>query len=298
MKFEFSRVALAFSVLFSMGSVEAKTAKNCSDFHVVLLGDSTLDNLVWVDSQKETVKAAIERKLPGARVTNFAADGFTSSSMLRGDVPSISGRARQEAKDPFPENWGSGFKPLEHLKKLEGVTHIVLSIGGNDIREILGNMARLPKIMERLITNYQTILADCLEVCPNVIMQMQYRPALHMDNHYHVYGSMAKIPGPGSPVDKINELMKTVYAPILPLAAAGRLAILDLPSSFPLEDSSFYKLQIEPSAKGAELISSLIAHAVLNHDFSKEAVVYRRKGLSGNVLTHSVTQESTWSVTA
>jgi len=252
---------------------------------------------VWVDSQEETVKAAIQRRLPGARVTNFAADGFTSSDLLKGQIPSISGRSREQAKDPFPEGWNSkGFRPLEHLATLKDVTHIVLSIGGNDIREILGNMKRLPTSMERLIKNYQAILAACLQICPNVIVQMQYRPALHMDTHYHVYGSMARIPGPGSPVDKINELMQTVYKPILPLAAESKLAILDMPSSFPLEDSSFYKLQIEPSAKGGELIATLICHAVQYHDWAQGAVIYSKQGLKGDIKMAPVAPGFVWSV--
>jgi lysophospholipase L1-like esterase len=281
----------------SKGSSESPERKCSENLHIVLLGDSTLDNLVWVDSQEETVKAALQRRLPGARVTNFAADGFTSSDVLKGQTPSISGRARDQAKDPFPEGWNSkGFRPLEHLATLKDVTHIVLSIGGNDIREILGNMKRLPASMERLITNYQAILATCLKVCPNVIVQMQYRPALHMDTHYHVYGSMARIPGPGSPVDKINELMKTVYKPIFPLVIASKLAVLDMASSFPLEDSSFYKLQIEPSAKGGELIATLISHAVQHHEWSKESVLYSKKGLSGDVKAAPIPLDFVWSV--
>lgn len=59
--------------------------------------------------------------------------------MLNGCYPSISKDFRDRVRDPFPR-FNKNFKPLEALKKLMNVSHVVLSCGGNDIREILGNI--------------------------------------------------------------------------------------------------------------------------------------------------------------
>lgn len=54
--------------------------------HVVLLGDSTLDNLVWVQSQEQTVKARLQAALPKAVITNYAVREQNTHSIPRTDI--------------------------------------------------------------------------------------------------------------------------------------------------------------------------------------------------------------------
>ena len=91
--------------------------------HVVLIGDSTLDNVVWVEQAAEAVPPTLQRLLekhsPGATVTNLAADGFTSTDVLRGAPAAISYRAREQAGDPLPTSSPMEiFHPLAELKAM------------------------------------------------------------------------------------------------------------------------------------------------------------------------------------
>ena len=164
--------------------------------------------------------------LLGYYVTNLAADGFTSADVLYGNTPCISERARILGNDPFingPYTSGRHFFPIEALKYVnttKPINAIVLSCGGNDIREILASMFRVYEIVSKFQSNYEAILSQLLEVTPNVIIMMQYRPCHSHDGFsedeafYGVYEAMAMLPGEGSPVDKMNNLMKLIYMPM------------------------------------------------------------------------------------
>ena len=107
----------------------------------VLLGDSTLDNLVWADP---SVSSQLVAAAGGAaRIVNLAADGFTTSDVLFGGSAVLSRAARRAAGDPFPESATAPppfFAPLDALDAVPGlagpdaVPFIVLSVGGNDVR--------------------------------------------------------------------------------------------------------------------------------------------------------------------
>eukprot|EP00746_Dinoflagellata_sp_MGD_P003144 gnl/MRDRNA2_/MRDRNA2_106113_c0_seq1.p1 gnl/MRDRNA2_/MRDRNA2_106113_c0~~gnl/MRDRNA2_/MRDRNA2_106113_c0_seq1.p1 ORF type:complete len:312 (-),score=35.07 gnl/MRDRNA2_/MRDRNA2_106113_c0_seq1:96-1031(-) len=245
--------------------------------HLALLGDSTIDNVVWTDHPGE-VSAQLRALLrsSGTLVSNLAADGFTSKKVLHGGVPTISLVKRQQAGDPFPETGNDGiFRPLEALESLDPPpTHAVISIGGNDIRAILGCMHRLKQVLQEFQSNYSLILDRVCKIVPNVILMFQYRPSLHMDESYGVYRAIGTLPGSGNVVDKMNHLMEEVYRPILKVASQRRLPVVDLPRSFDIEDSSLYRCQIEPSEAGGKIISDLISHLVLHHDFGSSSKLY------------------------
>jgi hypothetical protein len=107
--------------------------------NIVLLGDSTLDNLVWVSSYDQCIASLLRGKK--YKVINFSADGFTTTDMLKGCVPSISMGRRHKDGDSFPSGSAS-FRPLDHTDALENSEHsiFVVSVGGNDIREELRNI--------------------------------------------------------------------------------------------------------------------------------------------------------------
>jgi hypothetical protein len=101
-------------------------------------------------NKKQCVVDRLRATFGADRVHNLAADGFKSIDVLEGAKPCISFHGRKEHGDPFPgmgENL-SVFKPLEVLKTLSPPpTHVILSVGGNDIREILGNIGKLPEVI-------------------------------------------------------------------------------------------------------------------------------------------------------
>jgi lysophospholipase L1-like esterase len=172
----------------------AAAAAAPSSIHVALIGDSTIDNVVWVEAASESVTEMLKRELLAvghggddaaatATVTNLAADGFTSADCLHGAPAFISASRRAEAGDPFPvARIDESFAPLRHLASLSPPpTHVVLSVGGNDIREILGEMSELPARIAAFHTNYPEIVRGILEACPNakVVIMLQVGDAFH-----------------------------------------------------------------------------------------------------------------------
>lgn len=246
--------------------------------HVALLGDSTIDNVCWTGHPKEVpAQLRVLLQNSGALVTNLAADGFTSADVLHGAVPCISWGKRKEVGDPFPETGADRkFKPLDALEALDPpVTHAVISIGGNDVREILGSLGRLEQVLKNFQQNYSQILDRLCKVVPNVVLMFQYRPSLHMDaGGYGVYQAIGSLPGPGDAVAKVNNLMKAVYTPILAAACMRRIPVIDLPRTFDIENDSLYCCQIEPSAAGGSLIAELICHVVKHHQFNEVSKLY------------------------
>ena len=106
---------------------------------LVLVGDSTLDNLLWIHDRNPAhcVTGHLQTLLgPGVRVVNLAADGFTSSDVLVGGDAVLSRSVRREAGDPFPPSAlrpPPFFAPLEALAALPNASEatVVLSVGGN-----------------------------------------------------------------------------------------------------------------------------------------------------------------------
>ena len=242
--------------------------ENDGKLEVTLLGDSTLDNIVWVANTEEAVPAQLKERLgEQAVVINFAADGFNTKDMLEGQVPSISYAARLHA-DPFPIDEGDAFYPLIFIQG-SASTHAVLSVGGNDVREILGRMDLLQERIMQFMINYPIIVSQIVSQIPKLTICLQYRPSV-LDSPYGVYQAMAAVPGPGSAVQKLNKLMETVFPVIFQAARQHGLPIVDLARSFDINDSSLYVSQIEPSAEGSKLIAGLLSHVIKHHDFAAE----------------------------
>ena len=70
---------------------------------------------------------------------------------------------------------------------------------------------------------------------------------------------MEQIPGPGTGQEKLQKLMERIYCPIIEMAKKHCLAIIDLPRTFNPSDETLYRLQIEPSKKGGELIAKVVS---------------------------------------
>ena len=149
---------------------------------LVLLGDSTLDNILWVPTPSSCI--AFQLRAMGFNVVNYAADGFTTSDVLNGGNPLLSRSVRERAGDSLP-GWGAErdecaqgpFEPLKHVEILArksaasdsmGIT-VVLSVGGNDIRHILSDMRGVEPAVKSLHSNYAAILDHLLRSRPIAI---------------------------------------------------------------------------------------------------------------------------------
>lgn len=252
-----------------------------ADIRVALLGDSTLDNIAWVGGStlSATDTKSIPEQLAAAvpcAVCNLAADGFKSCDVLHGSRVVISSGIRNARGDPVKWSADGLFRPLEQLASLEPPpTHVVLSIGGNDVREILGDLSRLPEIVVSFSENYRALVEACRGVTRNVVLMWQYRPAFESDrDHYRVYQAIGTLPGPGDAVAKLNGLMESIYRPMLELAQELQLPVVDLPRTFDIHNSDLYSHQIEPSAKGGEVITALLRHVLLGHEAERPSALY------------------------
>jgi hypothetical protein len=183
---------------------------------VVILGDSTIDNRVWLGKEKyrlfvdnaypflspvvdflawfnpfkpKSVVENLREQMPNVEFIDRTNDGFTTHDVLHGAYrDKVFGRGAHRF---FPHEH---FKPLDSddIKKAD---QIILSIGGNNFREFIqtalpisNQQARkayiekeYPKVFEKLRTDYKEILKNIAKANPtaNIILMTQYYPALH-----------------------------------------------------------------------------------------------------------------------
>lgn len=159
------------------------------------LGDSTLDNLFWMIQAKGDLQLAKKCTVEGYLhdVVSHAYDGFTTHSVLQGGrigavlCPSLAKKLYLQEKATH----GLFVRPLETLHKAiasNSNTHhyVVISIGGNDFREKLGNPIHLLREIPHIQKRYLQILRKVK--APNVypILMLQYRTDINHDP-YHIY---------------------------------------------------------------------------------------------------------------
>ena len=60
---------------------------------------------------------------------------------------------------------------------------------------------------------------------------MQYKPCTKQNN-YKIYQALAQLPIDGTPMQKMNHLMETIYPKIIDLARKYNLPMIDLPNTF------------------------------------------------------------------
>ena len=163
----------------------------------------------------------------------------------------LSRAAWESVGRPFPStgDFCEHLRPLELTEQLhltDPVTHVVVSVGGNDVREILMSMHRLSEIVKTFHENYRGI-CDRLRAIggegggggkdegkdagkdkgeeggvspgPKIILMLQYQPCLtHDASGYGVYSAMEMLPGPGTGQQKLHAVMQRIYAPVLAMA--------------------------------------------------------------------------------
>jgi lysophospholipase L1-like esterase len=205
--------------------------------HIVLLGDSTLDNAAYVAAGQD-VRAQLQAILPaGGRTTLLAIDG---------DV--ITGVSRQ-------------------LGKLPGdASHLVVSVGGNDAlgysgllsqpaRSVAEVLEKLAEVRERFAADYRAMLGAVLaRKLPTAICTI-YDPAFP-DVESRRIGATA--------LTVLNDLITRE-------AASNALSLIDLRVMF--NDPADYANAIEPSAQGGRKLAAAIA-AASQHSGSGHAAIF------------------------
>lgn len=200
--------------------------------HIVLLGDSILDNGVYV-ARGQATNDHLHRLMPtGWRSTLLAADGSVTADV-----------EQQLARLPADS------------------THLVLSVGGNDALNRMGILeeqarsaahaiGRLADVQEEFAARYDAALRAVLSRgLPTVICT--------------IYN--ANFPQPT--LQRLSTTAVTVFNDVILRAAfAAGLPVLDLRLIF--NDTADYANTIEPSSHGGIKIARTLIRALQEHDFS------------------------------
>lgn len=204
--------------------------------HLVLLGDSTLDNRSYVAADEPDVRAQVAAHLPaGSQVTLLAQDGNVIADVA------------------------------QQLKRLPAdTTHLLVSVGGNDLllqffdtfgqeaNSVLEVMMRLTAVSQEFSADYNAIL--------NAIAATQLPTALCT-----IYNP--RFTTPEEQMMAVTAL-RTFNDCIIEHALMRGWPVLDMRQAC-AEDADFAN-PIEPSARGGNKIAAATVQLFTEHDFSKQ----------------------------
>lgn len=210
--------------------------------HVALLGDSIFDNKAYVRPHEPAVIDQVREALPDDwQATLLAVDGCVT-----GDVP-------------------------RQLDGLPGdVSHVVVSVGGNDALEHLSMLTEEAASVAEVFGRIATISEQ---------FERSYRHTLGAVLRRHAATVVCTVYFPNFPDRTIQRLARAGLAVfndvILRAAASTGVPVLDL--RLICTEPADYANPIEPSALGGQKIARAIARVATSHDFAgRRAVIYSR----------------------
>ncbi len=216
---------------------------------IVILGDSTIDNRVWLGKEKyhlyvgttnpfltalidfvfwfnpfkpKSVVENLRAQMPDVEFIDRTNDGFTTSDLLKGayrDKAFGSGVHRM-----FPHEF---FKPLD-CADLDTADQIIISVGGNNFREFIQVALSMreavetkkfiemqyPKVFQKIRSDYQEILKHIAGRNPkaNIILMTQYYPALTQKTllGFNIYDFMSILGNILNTGDAQNTILKVM----------------------------------------------------------------------------------------
>mmetsp|Transcript_59750 Transcript_59750/g.98643 ORF Transcript_59750/g.98643 Transcript_59750/m.98643 type:complete len:679 (+) Transcript_59750:31-2067(+) len=273
-------------------NTDTSACKALKPTHIILMGDSVLDDFYWLqDKTKDVRQQILDTYHNRVKCTNLAVDESTSDDVLYGTNPLfVYVDARKEfglAPYPTDKNNAGKVEPLKILKRMidskevvvdvDTNTHIkptvVLSIGGNDGRVLLFdftfNLQNIAEGMNKLQQNFDTIVQTLLyELNVNVIAVVVYEP----------YSDFAA--GFNISRDQLLQIFELGANNIFALAEMYALPVIDLSRTFdPFDRTHYGSTSIEPSNLSGQFIVDLI-HFV-HEDFEFNASVKTSKIYSG-----------------
>ncbi|MBS0286060.1 MAG: hypothetical protein JSR17_02105 [Proteobacteria bacterium] len=181
---------------------------------VLILGDSTIDNRIWLGLEKfhlfvghypflskcidfitwlnpfkpKSVIENLRAQMPNAHIIDRTNDGFTTQDVLQGAYrDKVFGFGAHRF---FPHEY---FKPLD-TSEINNADQIVISIGGNNFREFIQAALGIrnkdqrekyitqeyAKVFQNLVNDYKTILKEIAAKNSHaeIVLMTQYYPAL------------------------------------------------------------------------------------------------------------------------
>merc|ERR1712228_279313 len=253
-------------------------AKKLKARHIILMGDSVIDNFYWLKDKTKDIKQQIldtyENKV---KVTNLAVDESRSQDVLYGMDPSfVYVDARKKVGlEPYPMDKNGKVIPLEivknmidkkeiilNVKKHQIKPTVVLSIGGNDVRVLLYNfsMQNMMSGLEKLRQNMQKIVEKLLfDFKLNVVPVLCYEP-------YQDFATQH-----GLKREQLLQIFNIGATKIFELCETYSLPVIDLSRTFNTFDRSHYgSTSIEPSNKSGQFIVDIIQFINDNYPFNSD----------------------------
>ncbi|TAL59514.1 MAG: SGNH/GDSL hydrolase family protein [Legionella sp.] len=268
--------------------------------NVAFIGDSTLDNDYWTETEtpydKKTYTVthqtaeALNQKSQSTNylVTNLAVDGAITKDLMRNCY----------LDKILPEDAGHPNRLVHQLDTLKNFNPniVVMSVAGNNYREALqGTLRRLltplqlltrntpeekkeaiknafAKVKEDLLKDYKKIIDQVIADNPKlsrVVLLSQYYPSLTQLTPYFIYtgfSHLARAMGTGQDPftvmqDTMNELYRDVLTHISTQHPNKEFVFVDVTSSLnPLGNK--HAMQIEPNEQGSVVMGRLIAEGI------------------------------------
>jgi hypothetical protein len=304
--------------------VASSSSKPNAPVKVTIIGDSTIDNKLWVGPgttgnyindrlgiKRDDTATRIQKShtsfwkpelsvvehlmdiLPTHEFRDYSNDGFTSNDVITGGYRDwVFGEGTFSM---FPHEY---FIPIEEsAKDIKDSQFVVLSIGGNDLREILVslNMVKGPAERKKYIEDaFESTLVNLqkqyLEIVTAIrkeskdaviILMTQYYPSLKQD-HYKVYSLIKEIGqtlglgrNPDDALEVMHEIMVRTYANIIKELPKEKIVVADITSSLNPFDNNNHAHQIEPSGVGGKKIACMLKYIITNAKNNSSGTVYQ-----------------------
>ena len=227
--------------------------------HVLFVGDSGLDNIIWefpLEEQEdwkesseriaygmaESIEGRLRKKgdsgVPKYEVVNLAYDGFTTESVLRGAKVGGVLRSHPALNDYLKAKKVDRMKivyPLQELKKAveakpDATHYVVISVGGNDFRGLIlalkGLFLGISEVQKRYLEIVKTVSNLKGRVFPIIITQ--YRPEINFRVMYtksssvSIYSILNKVARVANLIPKVLWKNSPITEEISTLIAAGK----------------------------------------------------------------------------
>ena len=292
---------------------------------VTIIGDSTIDNKLWAigpiktwldthckipiypskESHNLSVIGYLRLMLPGHKVIDCTNDGYTTTDVLATGTKRAYRDKVFKPSDLFPREFvlfpHKQFGPLaDGQDSIKQSDYIIVSIGGNNIRELLLRIAADKEGRIRWHTVHSTLTTlydEYLEIIQKIreynqrariILMTQYYPDASpkiCDLVYPQIKKLGKLYNFGDnfgkqsddPLTIIHQMMHMIYKNIvgrIQQEAVKHVIVADITSSLNPFDNKNYTWQIEPSCLGGKKIAQMLAYMLTITD-CQDYQVYR-----------------------
>lgn len=239
---------------------------------VVLLGDSTIDNIFWITDKSESVGGYVRRIGPYETVHNAAMEAILIAGVLENNwpfspnYPQYQGYHSDRAQyDPIPSSIIVNNNLTRPINAVTQDVDVVLSLGGNDWTMNMTEFLADPFAMSLQMVASQV----------NLISQIRAR----MSNNRRIYivipymvSSTITTGWAGNvwdmtTLESMQALAQHVWTNLIPqISQYGPIAVIDMLTSTDHTDPTWYapNQQLEPGPRYGELFANLLTYTYNN----------------------------------